>query len=103
MTPLEAAALVALLVLPFHGLVLWHLDRLQDPKYLRAHGIVVVRESAFQGHTKQIGSYSGHAIWEFVTFMGMTYRFDRVARPQDKEKTGPGEIYVDPGLVYVAA
>jgi hypothetical protein len=102
MSPLEAAALVAVLVLPFHLLVLWHVERMRDPAYLRRQGIVVVRESALDGHSGPVGSYVGQPIWGSVTFMGMRYRFDHVARPQDKEKTGPGELYLDPGLVYVA-
>ncbi len=102
MNPLEAALLIAALALPLHGLVLWQLGRLEDPAYLRRHGIVVVRESALDGHTGSLGEYAGHAIWSTVTFMGMRYRFDRIARPQDKEKTGPGELYLDPGLVYIA-
>ena len=68
----------------------------------RAHGIVVVRESALDGHTDPVGEYAGHAIWGSVTFLGMVYRFDHVIPARDKEKTGPGELYLDPGLVYVA-
>ena len=101
MTPLEAVLLFAVLALPLHALVLWQIDRLQDPAYLRAHGIVVVRESALDGHTGAVGQYAGRSIWGSVTFMGMVYRFDRIARPQDRERTGPGELYLDPGLVYV--
>jgi hypothetical protein len=102
MTPLEVAVLIAVLALPFHFLVLWQFERMHDPAYLRQQGIVVVRESALDGHTEPVGRYAGRAIWGSVTFLGMVYRFDRVARPQDKEKTGPGELYLDPGLVYVA-
>lgn len=101
MNPLEAVLLVVLLLLPLHCLVHWQFCRLRDPSYLRAQGIVVVRESALDGHTAPVGEYAGRAIWGSVTFMGMRYRFDRVARPQDKEKTGPGELYLGPGLVYV--
>jgi hypothetical protein len=102
MNPLEAVALVAILFLPIHCLVQWQFSRLDDPSYLRSHGIVVVHECTLEGHTEPVGEYAGRAIWGSVTFMGMRYRFDRVARPQDKEKTGPGELYLDPGLVYVA-
>ena len=101
MTPIEAVLLVAVLALPLHALVIWQLDRQEDPAYLRAHGVVVVRESALDGHADAVGEYAGRSIWGSVTFMGMVYRFDRVARPRDKEKIGPGELYLDPGLVYV--
>ena len=103
MSPLEAALLVAALALPLHGLVLWQLTRLDDPAYLRAHGVVVVRQSALDGHAEAVGSYEGWPIWGSVTFKGMLYCFDRVRRPQDREKTGPGELWLEPGLVYVAA
>jgi hypothetical protein len=101
-SPLEAFVLIALIYLPFHCLVHWQLDRQEDPVYLRSQGIVVVRESALQEHAEPMGEYAGRPIWASVTFMGIVYRFDRIARPQDKEKTGPGELYLDPGLVYVA-
>ena len=102
MSPLEAVALIGLMLLPLHCLVHWQLSKLEDPAYLRANGIVVVRPSALEAHTAPVGEYAGCAIWGSVTFMGMVYRFDRVARPREKEKIGPGELYLDPGLVYVA-
>jgi hypothetical protein len=100
--PLEAAALIAAMVLPAFWLVQAQLDRLEDPAYLRKQGVVILLERALQAHAGPIGTYMGRPIWASVTFMGMVYRFDRVTRPQDKEKTGPGELYLDPGLVYVA-
>ena len=102
MNPLEAAALITLLVLPFHCLVQWQLARLGDPSYLREQGIVVLSESALEGHTESVGEYAGRTIWGSVTFLGMVYRFDHVVSSRHKEKTGPGELYLDPGLVYVA-
>jgi hypothetical protein len=101
MSPLEAAALIGLLVLPLHCVVQWQLSRQEDPVYLRTQGIVVVRDSALDGHAEAIGHYAGHRIWAGVTFKGMTYRFDHIARLQDREKTGPGELWLEPGLVYV--
>jgi len=94
--------MIAVLVLPFYCLVQWQLARLEDPALLRAQGIVVVRESALDAHTDSVGEYAGRAIWGSVTFLGMVYRFDHVIPARDKEKTGPGELYLDPGLVYVA-
>ena len=102
MNPLEAAALVALLALPLHFAVQWHLARLEDPLYLRAQGIVVVRESALSAHGEAIGEYQGHPIWETVTFKRMHYRFSRVTQREYREKLAGGELYLDPGLVYVA-
>jgi hypothetical protein len=103
MSPLEAAVLIGLLVLPLHCLVQWQLSRQEDPAYLRTQGIVVVRESALDAHSEAIGEYAGRCIWGSVTFKGMHYRFSRVTRPGNREKTGPGELWLEPGLVYVAA
>ena len=43
----------------------------------------------------------GRPIWASVTFMGMQYRFGHVAGSRSRERTGPGELFLDPGLVYV--
>jgi hypothetical protein len=103
MTPLEAVALVGALVIPLHWLVWRELDRLADPQYLRDHGVVIVRETALQACSDPVGSYRGRTIWGTVTFMGMPYRFDHITQPRDRERIGPGQLYLEPGLVYVAA
>lgn len=102
MTPLDAAALFALLFLPFHWLVKRHFDELQDPAYLRARGVVIVQPSALEGHTEPVGSYMGREIWRSVKFKGMEYRFDRVVAPKERERIVAGELYVEPGLVFRA-
>jgi hypothetical protein len=43
----------------------------------------------------------GCHIWGSVTFMGMVYRFDRILEPRRKERLAAGELYLEPGLVYV--
>jgi len=101
MSPLEAALLMAILVLPFHFAVQYQLDRLDDPAWLREHGVVIVKESALSGHADPIGKYRGHEIWRAVTFKGMTYRFDHVARPAERERIHARELYLEPGLVYL--
>ena len=101
MSPLEAVLLVAIVALPFHLAVLVELERLEDPGYLRRKGVVIVKESALTGHAEAIGRYRGHEIWQAVTFKGMTYRFDRVARPSYRHRIGPRELYLEPGLVYL--
>lgn len=44
---------------------------MDGPSYLRMQGIVVVRESALDGHTDPVGEFAGRAIWGSVTFLGM--------------------------------
>jgi hypothetical protein len=99
--PLEAVVLVAVLALPLHALVLWQIGRLQDPAYLRQHGVVIVHEQALEAHSPAIGEYQGRRIWGTVTFKGMVYRFSRVTSPRNRERIGPHELYLEPGLVYV--
>jgi hypothetical protein len=50
-----------------------------------------------------IGEYKGHPIWGSVRFMGMDYRFDHVLDERARERLGAGELYIEPGLVYIAA
>jgi len=102
MTPLEAAVLVLILSAPLHWLVLRHFDQLDDPAYLRRHGIVVEWESALEARSAPIGQYLGRAVPGSVTFKGMQYRFAHVIDPRARERIGPGELYLEPGLVYVA-
>ena len=101
MNPLEAAVLIAVISLPAWWLVQRELDKLDDPAYLRDHGVVIVAETALQAHSAPIGTYLGHPIWGSLTFKGMRYRFDRVISRKKKEQIGKGELYLDPGLVYV--
>jgi hypothetical protein len=101
MSPLEALVVFLLISLPVHWLVKREFEKLADPAYLRAHGIVVVSERALQAHTEAIGEYRGQPIWASVRFMGMEYRFDHVRDPRTRERLGAGELFLDPGLVYV--
>ena len=100
MSPLEAVVLVTLLVLPLHWIIQRELTKAGevDP---RACGIVIVRERALDAHSPPIGEYMGHEVWQTVTFRGLVYRFDRVQAQSLREKLGAGELFLDPGLVYV--
>ena len=102
MTALDAAALVTLLALGFHLLVGHHLQKLDDPAYLRAHGVVIVSLRAIDAHGEAIGDYRGQPIWATLTFKGMRYAFDRIVPPAERERIGPGELYVEPGMVFRA-
>jgi hypothetical protein len=100
MTPMDAAALVVLLVLPFDWLIRRELARAENPDP-RQCGIVVVRERALDSHSGSVGHYLGHEIWRSVTFRGHVYRFDRIQPAAERERLAPGELFLDPGLVYV--
>ena len=100
MSPIESALIVAALAFVFRLIVLRQLDRLSDPAYLRSEGVVIVRESAIEAHSEPIGEYRGHPIWGSVTFKGMRYRFDHVIDGRLRERIAPGELFLEPGLVY---
>src|SRR5262245_36421861 len=102
MTPLDAGALVLLMLLPFHWLIRRELAK-EEARDLRRCGIVIVRERALEAHSRAIGEYRGHEIWETVTFRGLVYRFHHVLPRERREKLAPGELFLDPGLVYVVA
>lgn len=102
MTPLEAALLVLAMALPAFWWTHRQLARLSDPRYLREQGVVIVLEKAIEAHTAAVGEYLGHPIWETLTFKGMQYRFDHVLDARQRERIAPGELFIEPGLVYVA-
>ena len=101
MSALEALVVFLLVSLPIHWLVQREFAKLADPGYLRAHGVVIVSERALQARSAPIGEYRGQPIWASVRFMGMDYRFDHVRDPKTRERLEPGELFLDPGLVYV--
>ena len=98
---LEALVAFLCLALPVRWIVLRELERLDDAAYLREHGVVIVSERALQEHSASIGEYRGHPIWGSVRFKGMNYRFDRVIEERLRERIGPRELFLDPGLVYI--
>jgi hypothetical protein len=100
-TPLEAGALVALLVAPFHFALQRYAAQLVDASYVRKEGVVIVSPRALEGHAPSIGTYMGHEIWRTVTFLGMVYRFERVAPASYAARIAPRELYLEPGLIYV--
>ena len=101
MSALEALVVFLLVSLPIHWMVQRQFAKLADPRYLREHGVVIVSERALQSHSEAIGEYRGHPIWGSVRFMGMDYRFDHVRDARARERLAPGELFLDPGLVYV--
>jgi hypothetical protein len=97
----DASLLIAASLLPFHALLQWQLHRLADPAELRRQGVVIVRNEILSERAAPVGSYMGQPIWASVRFMGMTYRFDRVQHRRNRERLRPGELFIEPGLVYV--
>lgn len=97
MNALEAAALIGLLIIPFHILVQYELRRF--PEHVRASGVAIDDEAVLEGRGEVIGSFRGRDIHAWVRYLGMTYRFDRtVAKPRGLRER---ELFLEPGLVYV--
>ena len=94
--------LVGLLILPFHWVVQRQLALQSDPAYLRQHGVVIVSLNAIEFHSEPVGTYAGREIWRSVTFKGIEYGFDRIVSARERERIGPGELYIEPGLVFRA-
>lgn len=97
----EAAIVVLSLALPLLWIVRRELERLDDPDYLREHGVIIVSDRALEAHSAPIGEYRGHPIWASVRFKGMDYRFDRVLARRAQQQIGPRELLLDASLVYV--
>jgi hypothetical protein len=101
MSPLEAILVPIAIALPLLWLVRIEFDRLASPEYLRRHGVVIVSDKALDNRSESVGRYMGQVVWGSVTFRGIVYRFDRVTQPDRRDAIGPGELYLEPGLVYV--
>lgn len=97
MNALEAAALIALLMLVFHLLLQREFGRFAQQ--LRKSGVAIEHEGFLEARGEVIGSFKGRDIYAWVAYLGMKYRFDRtVPRCRD---VGEGELFLEPGIVYV--
>ena len=93
--------MVLVMALPAFWWVQRQFAQLSDPGYLRTQGVVIVLDKALEAHSAAIGEYMGQPIWETVTFKGMLYRFDHIVERRRRERLAPGELFIEPGLVYV--
>jgi hypothetical protein len=99
---LTAVLIVALGYLPVLLLLRRHLSLLRDPTNLLRHGVVVRRFDALDSVAEIIGRYRGSDIYRYVTFKGTRYDFERVVPTPRLFQVGPKELFVEPGIVYVA-
>lgn len=101
MGPIEAALVVAALLLPGHLLIHWQAARACDLRDARGCGIVIRREEILERRAPVLGQYRGQSVHASVVFLGLEYRFDRVVMPAYRERVGGRELFVEPGLLYV--
>ena len=94
--------MVLVMALPAFWWVQRQFAQLSDPGYLRTQGVVIVLDKALEAHSAAIGEYQGRQIWETVTFKGMVYRFSHVIDGRKRERIEPGQLFLEPGLVYIA-
>jgi hypothetical protein len=88
------------LALPFHLIALRYFAVHLDPALVRERGVVILHPSALQELAAPVGEYMGREIWGSVTFKGMVYRFDHVVHRRERDRTGPRELFLEPGLLY---
>jgi len=97
MNALEATALIGALVIPFHVLLQRQIARFSA--HVRKSGVAIDREEALEERGEVIGVFAGRAIYAWVVYLGMKYRFDRTVprryAPMERE------LYLEPGLVYL--
>jgi hypothetical protein len=87
---LAATVIVALGFAPIIWLLRKQFSRLEDPANL------------LDGVADCIGRYRDSDIYRYVTFKGMRYDFERVVPLPRSFQVGPRELFVEPGIVYVA-
>jgi hypothetical protein len=97
-----AALIVTVAYLPIFLLLRRHLALLEDPSNLLRYGVVLRRGDALDGVAETIGRYRDSDIYRYVTFKGMRYDFERVVPAPRLFQVGPKELFVEPGIVYVA-
>jgi hypothetical protein len=77
-------------------------ERLQAPDYVRRCGAAIGREALqIDPNTEVIGYYDGNEIRASVAYLGIRYRFECVVPPSYRRQLSAGELYVEPGLLYV--
>lgn len=73
-----------------------------DPEFIRQCGVVIRTLDAFDEIADTIGRYANTEIYRFVVFKGMRYEFDRVEQTDYHTRIRANELFMKPGLVYVA-
>jgi hypothetical protein len=100
MDPLQAAVLIVLLMVPFHLLVQSQLRQMRRAFRERRCGVALDTEEGLEARGEVIGRYDGADIHAWVSFMGLRYRFDRVAPRSYARRVREQELFLKRGLVY---
>ena len=90
-------ALLALAVLSIDR----HFRRFEGYRPASALGLVA-DEARFETHGPAIGRWGDFPIYEYVVQTGRRFVYDRLARPDYRYSVATNELFVAPGMVYVA-
>lgn len=93
---------VAFAVAPALMIVRAETRRRNSPEYWRQVGVVVKTPRVFDSVSEVVGRYMGAEIYAQVVFKGIRYTYDRIAPPAYKRRLACAELYLEPGIVYVA-
>lgn len=94
---------IAAAVLPVYFVTKLELKKLWNPHYLKQVGVIIKRMDALDAVSDVIGRYMGQNIYRFVEFVGLRYYFDRIVPADYKRHIRENELYLEPGLLYVAS
>jgi len=64
-------------------------------------GLVVNGPDALESVADAIGRYMEIDIYELIRFRGVSYHFASVVAPDYKDSLHAGELFVEPGLLYL--
>lgn len=98
---LTAAVCFGVGFLPVVWVLRKELSLLSDPANLRRYGVIVRRFDALDSVAETIGRYRDSDIYQYVTFKGMRYDFERIVLLPRLFNVGPNELYIEPGVLYV--
>jgi hypothetical protein len=102
MDGLIVSGVTLFIVAPLHLAVLRGFDRYDSAAYLREVGVVIVDQRVLDARGAVIGSFAGAPIHASLVFKGSVYRFSRTVPPSYRDRVGRDELYLDPGLIYIA-
>lgn len=98
---LQVVVIVAILA-PLYFVAHLERTRLNDPRYVRQSGVAVERDAVrVEASAELIGYYDGCEIRSAVQYLGIRYRFESVVPPSYRRQLRQGDLYVEPGLLYV--
>ena len=101
-TAFWSLAVIAAGVVPFYLATQLDLKNRLDPDRLKQAGIVVKSLEALDAVSEIAGQYSGQQIYRYVVFLGSQYDFDRIVPIRYKRFLKKNELYMEPGILYIA-